>query len=258
MLLSIITAAFNSEKTIVKTLNSIIRQNGINELFELEYIIVDGASKDDTINIIKSYESTFKEKGIVFKWISEKDSGIYDAWNKGVKLSSGKWISFLGSDDYYCDGALEAYYNTINNNKTIDYDLVYSNVNLVKGDKLIKNINGTWSWRKFRRYMNIAHVGSFHNKQYFTKNGLFDTSYKIAGDYEFLLRARQNLKALKLNKQTVMMSEGGISNRQISKVFKETFKAKNKTGGLNKIICSFDYAIAYIKFILRKIAYAIY
>lgn len=257
MLLSIITATFNSEKTIVKTLNSILRQNGINELFELEYIIVDGASKDNTINIIKSYETTFIEKGVVFKWISEKDSGIYDAWNKGIKLSSGKWISFLGSDDYYCDGAIEAYYRTIQYNNTIDYDLVYSNVNLVKGDKLIKTINGAWSWKQFKRYMNIAHVGSFHNKKYFKKYGLFDTSYKIAGDYELLLRARQNLRALKLNEQTVIMSDGGISNHQINRVFKETFRAKNKTAGLNKIICSFDYSIAHIKYILRKIVYAI-
>lgn len=251
MRMTVITASFNSEKTIKATIESVLFQNQEN----FEYIIIDGNSKDSTVNIIKSYESQFNQKNIAFKWISENDKGIYDAWNKGVNLSSGEWISFLGSDDYYLKNALDLYSKAISKNKNLD--LIYSSVKLVKGDKVIKIINGTWSWKKFKRYMNIAHVGAFHNKEYFKEYGLFDTSYKIAGDYEFLLRAKENLKALKINELTAIMNDGGLSNNQINKVLKETLRAKNKTAGLSKIVCYYDYSVAFIKYILRRMIYAI-
>ena len=102
-LVSIITVCFNSEKTIQKTIQSLLNQS----VTGFEYILVDGKSKDSTIEIIKSFENKFKEKGISYKWISEKDTGIYNAFNKGINLSKGKWISFLGSDDIYLKTAIE-------------------------------------------------------------------------------------------------------------------------------------------------------
>ena len=99
---TVITASFNSEKTIDKTIESLLNQNYTN----FEYIIIDGNSKDSTLEIIKSFEQKFKEKNITYKFISEPDKGIYDAWNKGIKLSDGEWISFLGSDDYYTDNTV--------------------------------------------------------------------------------------------------------------------------------------------------------
>lgn len=248
MLFSIITASYNSEKTITKTIESVISQTYTN----LEYIIVDGASNDRTVKIIKSYEPILKEKGIIFKWITEKDCGIYDAWNKGLKLASGEWISFLGSDDYYLPCAVEDYYNAITKNNKVDYDLVYSNVKLVNGEKTIRIINGTWSWKQFKRFMNFAHVGAFHNVRYFKEYGLFDMSYRIVGDYELLLRAKKNLKTLKLDKITAIMEDGGISNKCVKKVFLETFLAKRTSAGVNYIIAKGDYYLAFFKYYTRK------
>lgn len=239
---TIITATYNSEKTIKRTLNSVLNQT-YNKSFE--YIVIDGNSKDKTIELVKNYEPKFKERNIFFKWISEPDSGIYDAWNKGLKLATGNWISFLGSDDYYVDDALNNYSLLLN--KDYSYDWVYSNVNYIENEKKFKILNSTWSWKNFRRNVTItpAHVGSFHNYAYFKRYGTFDESYKIAGDYELLLRAKDKLKTAKINKTTAIMSAGGISNKQVSVAFKETFKAKLKTGEVNLLLCCFDYCYSY-------------
>ena len=110
---SIITASYNSEKTISDTITSVLNL----DFNDFEYIIVDGNSKDKTVDIIKSFISKFEAKGITYKFISEKDKGIYDAWNKGIALSEGQWISFLGSDDSYLPSALQLYFNEIEKNK---------------------------------------------------------------------------------------------------------------------------------------------
>lgn len=248
-MLSVITVSYNSSETIKVTLDSILNQSYKN----IEYIVIDGNSSDSTVTILESYRDKFKQMSISYSFISEQDTGIYDAFNKGVKLSKGKWISFLGSDDYYLNNALELYSTTIlNNNKNIDF--VYSNVDILNDKKeIIKKINGIWSWFKFKRYMNIAHVGAFHNKEYFARYGCFNQTYKIAGDYELLLRAKSKLKTVKIEKVTAKMGNSGISNNFISLVLKETFKAKNKTAKIGFLVCSLDYMIAILKYYTKKI-----
>ncbi|MBR9844579.1 MAG: glycosyltransferase [Algicola sp.] len=251
MKLSIITATFNSEKTLASTFNSILKQTHVS----FEYIVVDGASTDQTVTIIKSFEEAFKSKEIAFKWISEKDNGIYDAWNKGLKLSTGEWVSFLGSDDVYLDNALTSYSEFISQQEK-EIDLVHSNVNIINdnGD-LLRKVNGKWSWKVFRRKMNIAHVGAFHNMKYFKKYGTFNTDYKIAGDYELLLRAGKKLRTAKLDSVTVLMGYGGISNDQIFKVFSESIKAKHETGRVNILLCYVDFLKEYLIYMIKKIFY---
>ena len=197
--LSIITATYNSGKTLEKTLVSVLNQNYI----KVEYIIVDGDSKDNTLEIIKLYQEKFQKKNIQFKWISEKDSGVYEAWNKGLRLVSGKWVSFLGSDDIYVENALEKYAKYAKENP--DADFIYSKIKIVHGNNLIRVIKRKWNWNKFKINMTIPHVGGFHNMNYFKQYGFFDESYKIAGDYEMLLRAKNKLKTVFVNDFTVIL-----------------------------------------------------
>ncbi len=237
-LISIITVCFNSSVTIKKTIESVLIQN----LENLEYIIIDGNSSDRTVTIIESFQEQFKQKRIVYKWISEPDNGIYDAFNKGIKLSKGKWISFLGSDDVYTKNAIPLYVQSIK--KQIQrIDLIHSEVQLENG----KVFKGIWTWKTFRRKMNIAHVGALHNKEFFKEYGLFDTSYRIAGDYELLLRAKDKLKTIKFNEITVIMADGGVSNSQIKETYKETTRAKLETAKVSKFICTLDYYIWILK-----------
>jgi len=254
ILVSIITVSYNSALTINDTIQSVLNQTYTN----IEYILIDGNSKDNTVEIIKSYKQKFKNKGITYKWISEPDKGIYDAMNKGIAIAKGDWISFIGSDDIYLINAISNYTKYINRQKLKDYDFVYSNVKLVDGNKEVKVINGVWSWKIFRRYMNIAHVGSLHNKRYFEKYGVFNESFKIAGDYELLLRAQNNLKTYKLDKITAFMAVNGVSNKNINRVFIETFKAKMITRKISIYYCYFDYCLAYFKYYIKKVLNEVY
>lgn len=246
-LFTIITACYNSEKTIEKTLNSILNQDFNN----FEYIIVDGFSHDKTVEIIKIYESKFKEKKINFKWISEKDTGIYDAWNKGIHLSSGIWISFIGADDIYMEGSLKKYESYAISNPEVDF--IHSNVMVVNNGKKIRSIHKNWQWNKFRRYMEIAHVGAFHRSNYFKHYGVFNTSYRIAGDYELLLRSKSKLKSIYFDSFTAQMEDGGVSNKFITKAFKEAMHAKIHSGKVPYIYAKIDFYLSYFKYFGGKL-----
>jgi len=242
-LISIITVVYNGEKYLEDTIKSVISQTYDN----VEYIIVDGGSTDGTIDIIKKYEDS------IDYWISERDKGIYDAWNKGLFVSSGLWISFLGADDLYVKNAISKYFEYINGHKeSIDY--ISSRVNLTDTDnKIIKIIGKKWTWKTFKKYMKIAHVGSLHNRILFQKVGLYDISYKISGDYELLLRKKQYLKTAFIEDITAFMKNGGVSNNMIKEVFLENKKAKIETGSRNSIIVTIEYYLVYLKYYVRKI-----
>lgn len=247
-LLSVITATYNSEKTLIETVNSVLKQNYTN----FEYIIIDGNSTDNTLNIIKNFETIFNEKKIIYKWISENDSGIYNAWNKGLNIATGNWISFLGSDDVYYENVLEKYAEKAIANPQAHF--IHSKVKLINEKKeVIFKISDTWKWNNFKRAMKIAHVGSFHNIEYFNKYGVYNESYKIVGDYEMLLRAKNNLKTVFFDSFTAEMKDGGISNKNVLKAFKEVRKAKIETANINKLFAFFDFYFYVSKHYLSKL-----
>lgn len=241
-LITIITATYNAEKYLPAAIQSIREQTYDN----IEYIIVDGGSTDSTLDIIKDNES------IVDHWISEPDSGIYNAWNKGVRLSHGDWIAFLGADDRYLESAISQYVTLILDCNAPPPQYISSRVNLILGSTVLRTIGEKWKWPTFCRYMNVAHVGSLHHRSLFERYGSFDESYRASGDYEFLLRPRSNLVASYLNEITVSMNVEGISNtNKIS--FCETEKAKISTGGRSILLCRIEKYWALIKWKLRKV-----
>lgn len=243
---TVITASYNSGTTIKKTIESVLNQT----YSDFEYIIVDGNSDDNTLNVIKSFEPLFKKKGITYKWISEKDSGIYDAWNKALNLATGNWISFLGSDDYYLDNALMHYAQKADASK---HNYLTSKVAIINKDFAIQKIIGEpFNSNKFKRYMTVAHVGSFHHKSLYEKHGNYNISYKIAGDYEFLLRALPDLKCCFIDVQTAHMLGDGVSQNNIKKVFLETYYAKVKNKVRLPIFAKIDYLIGWLKIIFKK------
>jgi len=241
-LISIITVVYNGEKFLEETINSVINQTYDN----VEYIIIDGGSTDGTVDIIKKYEDR------IDYWVSERDKGIYDAMNKAVKLSIGDWISFLGADDFYLEDSIQNY--VISLQKSTEFvDYISSNVELISSSKLKnKMIGSKWEWKKFKKYMNVAHVGSLHNIKFFKENGLFNTSYKIAADYEILLRKKNNLKSLYVKALTAKMRDGGVSNQQKSLTLKETRDAKISTANRSKIIAYYEYYFALFKIFLKS------
>ena len=205
---------------------------------------MDAGSKDKTVDILKEYSDRLDY------WVSEPDKGIYDAWNKGVSLAKGEWIAFVGSDDIYLKDALQNYVDFIGDKK---FDYVSSRVELVNQDmsKVLNVIGTAWKWSVFKNYMNVAHVGSFHNRSLFERFGKYNIDFRIVGDYEFLLRPKRGMNAGFLDKVTVKMRAGGGSNIS-SSVLKETMRAKINTAGRSKLISYFEYLVGYIKFYLRR------
>ncbi|WP_083664347.1 glycosyltransferase family 2 protein [Herminiimonas arsenitoxidans] len=240
-LITVITVVFNAEKTLEKAILSVINQSYSN----IEFIVIDGGSTDNSIDIIKKYQYA------IDYWVSESDTGIYDAWNKGVRLASGDWIAFLGADDAYTDGAIEAYASFISNCSDVKLEYVSSRVNLVNHTTKLRVVGAPWRWAVFRKYMNVAHVGSLHRWTLFEEYGLFDDSYRISGDYEFLLRAGSTLNAHFLDFVTVDMQVGGVSDANIQ-VFNETTRAKKTTGQRSIFMCQLEKYYAIFKWKLRS------
>jgi len=241
---TIITVVFNGDKNLEKTIESIIKQTYKN----IEYIIIDGGSTDRTLDILKKYEHA------IDYWVSEPDAGIYDAWNKGLKLATGEWISFIGADDTYEINAIENYVNYINEIHHTQPEYVSSKVNLISNGKILRVIGEKWKWRKFKKYMNTAHVGSLHKRTIYEKYGTYNINYKICGDYELLLRPKNELRTSFINSVTANMYLGGISNQDL-RTFEEAFTAKIQTAGRNRLLCKIEKYNAIIIWKIRSKMY---
>lgn len=196
MKISIITATFNSESTIARNLDSVKAQH----YPDVEQIIIDKVSTDSTLERVR-------EKNIPYvKVISENDSGIYDAFNKGVKRSIGDVIGFLNSDDYYLDGAFNSVIECFESNP--DAAIVHGNMEV--GSKVYQPLAGLFSFGGAR----IFHPASFIRREVFERIGFFDKTLRIASDLDFFIRARNNnYKFVHIDKRLTHFSLGGISTR---------------------------------------------
>jgi glycosyltransferase involved in cell wall biosynthesis len=203
MKVSIITVCYNSEKTIEDTLKSIQSQT----YSDIEYIVVDGLSKDGTNSIIKKYND------IVSTHVSEKDKGLYDAMNKGIALATGGIIGILNSDD------ILASKNTIQNivNSIDKYDGVYGDVGFYAehsfSDKKRHYSSKGFTKEKFSRGMMPAHPSFYVRKGCYEKAGLYRTDFKIASDFDIVLRifSLANTSFTYLEEEIVKMRLGGVS-----------------------------------------------
>ncbi len=166
-LISIITVVFNAVSTIEKTIESVIEQ-----YYDVEFIIIDGASNDGTIEKVAAY----KESGIFI--ISETDKGIYDAMNKGISIATGKWIYFLGADDYLTENCL----HNVSGSFGAEYDIVFGNVMSDKGKIFKSTLN-----LKTILSNTIHHQGAFYNRSVF-EGFRYDSTKKIMADYELNLK----------------------------------------------------------------------
>lgn len=241
---TVITAVYNGEKYIDECIKSILSQSYSN----FEYIIIDGGSTDNTIEIIKSYRQNLSY------WVSEADSGIYDAWNKGLERANGDWITFVGSDDELFPDALEIYVDHIREHiNRDDLQFVSSLIKLVDEQmNYIKTVGHIWVWKQFKKKMTTWHVGTFHAKHLFAKYGYYDNSFKISGDYELLLRVKDKLNASFVNEETVKMRVGGISDVNILKANRETYRAKIKNGVLSYTVGNLLQIIDTIRLFFRN------
>jgi glycosyltransferase involved in cell wall biosynthesis len=210
MKISVITASFNNADTIEDTIKSVLSQ----DFPEIEYIIVDGASKDDTLKIAEKYKSK------ISKIVSEKDAGIYFALNKGIDFATGEIIAFLHADDMYANEKVLSDVMKVFSEKKADSvygDLHY--VDRVDTSKILRNWkSGEYKDGLFLKGWMPPHPAFFLKKSAYEKFGKFDTSFVSAADYELMLRMlhKNKISTNYLPEVIVKMRAGGTSNVSIS------------------------------------------
>ncbi len=210
MKISIITVCYNSSSTISRTIESVLAQNNC----QLEYLIIDGASHDNTVKIAESYRKSFDQKGFVYIVQSEPDKGIYDAMNKGIQLATGEVIGILNSDDYYASEDVLSSVISCFEKKNIDS--VYGNLLYVKKNKPYRY----WKSGKQLSFMSgwmPPHPAFFVKKSIYQKYGAFRLDCGINADYEIMLRFLEvhKITSTWLNKLCTYMEAGGTSNNGI-------------------------------------------
>ena len=219
MKISIITISYNAENTIKNTLKSIENQSYNN----IEHIIIDGGSKDSTLEICNSFSH-------VSKVISESDRGVYDAFNKGLKLATGNVVGFLNADDIFYDyNSVKEIVDAFSKNNT---DIVYGNLDYINEDgKVVRNwISKSYKKGLIKKAWMPAHPTFYCKKEVYDRLGLYNDSFKIGGDFELCLRFLEvnKVPSFYLNKKLVKMLVGGISNSGLKSkwiIYKEELRA---------------------------------
>lgn len=239
-LVSIITIVYNGEKYIEGVIKSVLHQSYMN----IEYIVIDGGSTDNTTAIIKKYENQ------ISTWISEKDDGISDAFNKGIQRSKGEIIGIINADDWYENDAVEKVVAKFTN-----ADVVYSDMQLWKNDEKDFIVKGNHQF--LTKEMTVNHPSVFVRTACYKQFGLFDTRYELAMDYDLMLRLKINgSRFVYIPEVLANMRWQGVSDKNWFTGCKETLLIKNKYIPHKKInhllyFCKHVLAIAISK-LLRK------
>lgn len=234
MKVTIITVVFNNEKFIEDCINSVLNQN----YKDIEYIVIDGKSTDGTMSIIDKYRNKINTI------ISEKDKGMYDALNKGLKLASGDIIGLLHSDDtFYGNDVIEKIVHAFEENdiNALHGDLIY--VHKEQPEKIVRFWKSTdFSIQKLKNGWMPPHPTLFLRKELLTFVPSFQLHYKIAADYDFMLRVftSPNIKSYYLPIIITKMRLGGTSNKSIKNIINKSFEdylilKRNKVGGIRAL-----------------------
>ena len=235
MKLSIITVCFNSQNTLQRTIHSVASQT----YPDIEYIIIDGDSRDNTVRLIKENQS------VINRWVSEPDEGIYDAMNKGIAMATGDVIGFLNSDDvFYNESAAATIMDRFNNQ---NIDIVHGGLNFINNEsKLVRTWQGSpYEPNAFARGWHPAHPTFYVRREVYAKLEPYDTTMPVAADFEMMLRAIEvhKFSSSFIDETLIVFSMGGNStgsirnilrgNREILKAFK---KNKIKVNSLMYVI----------------------
>ena len=213
MKISLITATYNSAETLRDTLQSVLNQT----FKDIDYIIVDGNSKDNTMDIVKEFESLFEGR---LRWVSEPDKGIYDAMNKGVKMAQGDVVGILNSDDFFAaNDILEKVNAAFTENPAIDG--VYADVRYVEWNDTSKTVR-MFSGKDFKREKLCwgkmpPHPSFYVKRECYDNFGLYSLNYPICADYDMFVKMIWigNINTLYINDVFVNMRSGGTSSNGI-------------------------------------------
>ena len=253
MKVSLITVTFNSAVTLPATIQSVLLQS----YTDIEYIIIDGASEDNTVSVIKEYEPCFNGR---MHWISERDKGLYDAMNKGIRMSTGDIVGIINSDDFYHHREVIARVVETFQDKSVQ--AVYGDVRFVNSTDLNKTVryysSKNFSLKRFRYGFMPAHPTFFTYRKYFEDFGYYKIDYKIAADFELLVRFMyiHRLKCKYILLDFMKMRMGGTSTASLKSNWllnKEIVRACRENGIWTcMFLLMFKYIIKGFEFVFVK------
>ena len=217
---SILMATWNCAPLLANFFRSLEKQRSR----DWELLILDKCSSDGLCQLVSDYQEEHPHH--LIRCSSQPDAGIYDAWNRGVKLARGTYLCFIGADDVFV------------NSESLDQllDLTSSSAELItcrnsyysSDGRFLRDWGSSWRWRRMRESMNIAHPGMLIRRDLFDRFGLFDPSFKICGDYEWFLRLTPLVHSIHCQVSILKIVQAGVSHTKISAVYAETFRAQKR------------------------------
>lgn len=238
----VVIAVLNGARTLRRCLESVIHQD-----LPCELIVMDGGSTDETVSIVRAYGERIDH------WESAPDRGISDAWNKALGRSKADWICFLGADDYFSDSSSLSKIAT--QVDAPDVNFVSSRVALVNpAGECVRVVGEPWNWESMKKRQVIAHPGALHHQSLFQSHGTFNTRYRIAADYEFLLRAGHEVIPRFVSAVTVYMGNQGLSQTRAKEVLEETRLIQAVHPEIGILRANLNYLVARSKQMARKFA----
>lgn len=249
-LISVITAVLNGEEYIEQTIQSIVNQSYKN----VEYIVINDGSTDNTENILRKYDDQLAY------WTSQPNSGLYSSWNKGLAQAKGDWICFLGADDYLWSlDVLEKVVPYLNQALPA-IRVVYGKNHFITREQegsIIMTHGQPWSEvkKRFLQEMCLPHPGMFHHRSLFEEHGQFDPTFRICGDYDFLLRELKHKDAQHIDILVAGTRIGGMSGKLDSMIasHREIRKARRNNGFPIDSTDIIDYITVYGYVLLRSV-----
>lgn len=237
MKITVVTVCRNSASTLRDTLESVLAQSWN----DYEYLVVDGGSTDGTRDMLQAFEDRFRGR---LKWISEPDNGIYDAMNKGIRMSTGDVIGFLNADDYYQDnGVLKAIAEAFARHGA---DAVHGNLHYIDGArKIVRTWRGAdYRPGAFQRGWCPAHPTFYCKKECFTRYGGFDPSIGSAADFELMLRfiEKNGISTAYMDRNMVFMRPGGSSTAGLRAILRNT-RQNREAFRKNRLPCPWHYGV---------------
>ena len=212
-----------------------------------ELLILDNCSSDCLPQLVRQYQAAHPEHSIRFS--SQVDVGIYDAWNRGIKLARGDYLCFIGADDVFVDSdSLQKLLDLT----SLSAELITCRNSYHSSDgRFLRNWGSAWCWKRMRESMNIAHPGMLVRRDLFDRFGLYDPSFKICGDYEWFLRLTPLILSVHSEALILKVVQAGVSHTKIGAVYAETFSAQRRH--LNLLWSAWCWLINWLKYGRRRL-----
>lgn len=239
-LVSIIIAVYNGAATLSACLESIIGQTYPCK----EIVIRDGGSQDGSLAIIEQYAPHIQA------WASAPDRGIYDAWNAALTQVRGTWVAFLGCDDRYAHPEALAHMMALAQSRP-GLEFVSAQANMLDADGAVWRVKGVaWNWSnlKVKRHSSLVHTSSLHSRALLERVGPFDPAFRVAGDYDFLLRAGPQLQAAFLPEVVIDRGGSGVSQQAAWRAYREAYRAQSHCPYVNPWEARLNLVLGILKF----------